>query len=57
MKTETKVWASCEECGLAWIKSYVLPKVWRKISCPECGHKTENFDDVNHNKWIKFKHY
>ena len=56
-----KIWASCEHCGLAWTETKVLPKVWKAITCPECGKKTENFDSVNHNadshELIAFKEY
>lgn len=56
-----KIYASCEHCGLAWTQVKELPPVWGEINCPECGKKTENFDDENHNadthEPIVFKEY
>lgn len=57
MKTPTKIWASCENCGLLWTEMKLLPKVWKAIKCPKCKHKTDNFDDVNHNKSRYFINY
>jgi predicted Zn-ribbon and HTH transcriptional regulator len=56
MKTQT-IWASCENCGLAWTQEKSLAKIWVAIPCPKCKHKTDNYDTENHNKGTRFKHY
>lgn len=52
-----KIYASCENCGLAWTQNKLLPKVWKSIKCPKCKKNTDNYDTENYNKGLRFKRY